>query len=298
MDSIDKIFIINLDEDIDRLTNSYNQLNHYNINNYERYPAINGRKANKYELNTYTTNIGKIIASRTMIGCGISHINIWKKIVKEKINKSLIVEDDFIFVDDFLNKFNNIFDNNENNDYEMLFLSSAQLHNKYFKIRNINEYLYKQLFISQTVGYIITLEGAEKILKYINKVSYHIDIEICIISLITDLNIISVKEPLIYQTLDSSNNTHERNYPLIVDKLLTNKTLNYCYKVVRLSINGFDININILLIFILGFYLFEYAILLLLFEYLYKPNDKLIGNLAILSIGYLLGLIKNLFKEI
>ena len=298
MDSIDKIFIINLDEDIDRLTNSYNQLNHYNINNYERYPAINGRKANKYELNSYTTNIGKIIASKSMIGCGISHINIWKKIVKEKINKSLIVEDDFIFVDDFLNKFNNIFDNNENNDYEMLFLSSAQLHNKYFKIRNINEYLYKQLFISQTVGYIITLEGAEKILKYINKVSYHIDIEICIISLITDLNIISVKEPLIYQTLDSSNNTHERNYPLIVDKLLTNKTLNYCYKVVRLSINGFDININILLIFILGFYLFEYAILLLLFEYLYKPNDKLIGNLAILSIGYLLGLIKNLFKEI
>jgi GR25 family glycosyltransferase involved in LPS biosynthesis len=41
-----------------------------------------------------------------MIWCGISHINIWKKIVKEKINKSLILEDDFILVDDFLNKLN------------------------------------------------------------------------------------------------------------------------------------------------------------------------------------------------
>ena len=290
MNNIDKIFIINLDKDIERLNNSYKQLNKYNITNYERYSAIYAAKANKYELNTYTTTIGKIIASKTMIGCGISHINIWKKIVKEKINTSLIVEDDFILVDDFLNKFNRII-NKAPEKYDILFLTSGQLHNKDLKFRDINEYFYKQIFISQTVGYIITLEGAEKILKYINKVSYHIDLEIFMTSLFTDLNVISVKERLIYQTFETSNNINDRNYPLIIDNLLLyNNTFNYYYKLVLISIKNFEININVIFIFLLGFYLFPYAFILLFLEYLYKPNNLFLGNLSILAFGYIIRL--------
>jgi glycosyl transferase family 25 len=290
MNNIDKIFIINLDKDIERLNNSYKQLNKYNITNYERYSAIYAAKANKYELNTYTTTIGKIIASKTMIGCGISHINIWKKIVKKKINTSLIVEDDFILVDDFLNKFNRII-NKAPEKYDILFLTSGQLHNKDLKFRDINEYFYKQIFISQTVGYIITLEGAEKILKYINKVSYHIDLEIFMTSLFTDLNVISVKERLIYQTFETSNNINDRNYPLIIDKLLLyNNTFNYYYKLVLISIKNFEININVIFIFLLGFYLFPYAFILLFLEYLYKPNNLFLGNLSILAFGYIIRL--------
>ena len=290
MNNIDKIFIINLDKDIERLNNSYKQLNKYNITNYERYPAIYAAESNKYELNTYTTTIGKIIASKTMIGCGISHINIWKKIVKKKINTSLIVEDDFILVDDFLNKFNRII-NKAPEKYDILFLTSGQLHNKDLKFRDINEYFYKQIFISQTVGYIITLEGAEKILKYINKVSYHIDLEIFMTSLFTDLNVISVKERLIYQTFETSNNINDRNYPLIIDKLLLyNNTFNYYYKLVLISIKNFEININVIFIFLLGFYLFPYAFILLFLEYLYKPNNLFLGNLSILAFGYIIRL--------
>ena len=296
MNGIDKIFIINLDKDNERLKDSYKQLKHYNINNYERYPAINGNAATKYELNAYTTNIGKIIASRTMIGCGISHINIWKKIVREKINKCLIIEDDFILVDDFLNKFNNII-NEAPKDYDMLFLTRSQIHNDSIKIKDINKYFYKQLIVCQTVGYIITLKGAEKILKYINKVSYHIDFEICMTSLLTDLNVISSKEPLIYQTFETSHNENNRNYPLILENLLINNWLNYSYKVVFLSIKSLDIdiNLNVIIIFLLGFYLFPYALILLFLEYLYKPNDKFIGNFSILLFAYLIRLTFNSF---
>jgi glycosyl transferase family 25 len=290
MNNIDKIFIINLDKDIERLNNSYKQLNHYNINNYERYPAIYAAEANKYELNSYTTTIGKIIASKTMIGCGISHINIWKKIVREKINTSLIVEDDFILVDDFLNKFNKII-NKEPKEYDILFLSSGQIHNKDLKFRDINEYFYKQIFISQTIGYIITLKGAEKILKYIDKVSYHIDFQICMTSLFTDLDVISVKEGLIYQTFETSNNLNDRNYPLIIDNLLLyNNTFNYYYKLVLISIKNFEININVIFIFLFGMYLFPYAFILLILEYLYKSNDLFLGNLSILVFGYIIRL--------
>jgi glycosyl transferase family 25 len=288
MNKIDKIFIINLDKDVERLNSSYKQLNNYNITNYERYQAVNGAESNIYELDTYTTKIGKLIASKSMIGCGISHINIWKRIIKEGINKCLILEDDFILVDNFLNKFNNIVKKSPA-EYDILFLSSNIIHNKNLKLYDIDDYFYKQLLISQTVGYIITIEGAKKILKYLNKVSYHIDFELCILSLIQNLNIISVKEALIYQTFDNSNNTDNREYPLLIDKLLIRNDVNYLYKTVLFSIKSLNINIsvNTIIIFLLGFYIYPYAIILLLFEYLYKPNKMISNNLILLSIGFL-----------
>jgi len=292
MNTIDKIFIINLDKDIERLEKSYEQLNFYNIKNYERYPAIYGNNLNKDELNYYSTDIGKIIASKSMIGCGISHINIWKNIIKEKINKCLILEDDFILCDNFINKFDIIM-NNAPLEYDIIFLTNNIIHNKNLKLYDINKYFYKQALISQTVGYIITLNGANKLLNYINKVSYHIDFELCILSLLYNFNIISVKEPLIYQTFATSNNTNDREYPLILDSLLIKKDINYLYKTIILQIKSLniDININIIIIILLGFYLFPYAILLLILEYFYKPNDKIKVNTLLLIIGFLCKLI-------
>ena len=287
MNTINKIFIINLDKDIERLNKSYEQLNFYNITNYERYPAIYGNNLNKDDLNSYSTNIGKIIASKSMIGCGISHINIWKNIIKEKINKCLILEDDFILSDNFINKFDIII-NNAPLEYDIIFLTNNIIHNKNLKLYDINEYFYKQAFISQTVGYIITLNGANKLLKFINKVSYHIDVEICILSLLYNFNIISVKEPLIYQTFTTSNNTNDREYPLILERLLIKQDINYFYKAIILQIKSLniDINLNIIIIILLGFYIFQYAILLLIIEYFYKQNDKIKVNTLLLIIGY------------
>jgi glycosyl transferase family 25 len=287
MNTINKIFIINLDKDIERLNKSYEQLNFYNITNYERYPAIYGNNLNKDDLNSYSTNIGKIIASKSMIGCGISHINIWKNIIKEKINKCLILEDDFILSDNFINKFDIII-NNAPLEYDIIFLTNNIIHNKNLKLYDINEYFYKQAFISQTVGYIITLNGANKLLKFINKVSYHIDVEICILSLLYNFNIISVKEPLIYQTFTTSNNTNDREYPLILERLLIKQDINYFYKAIILQIKSLniDINLNIIIIILLGFYIFPYAILLLIIEYFYKQNDKIKVNTLLLIIGY------------
>ena len=287
MNTINKIFIINLDKDIERLNKSYEQLNFYNITNYERYPAIYGNNLNKDDLNSYSTNIGKIIASKSMIGCGISHINIWKNIIKEKINKCLILEDDFILSDNFINKFDIII-NNAPLEYDIIFLTNNIIHNKNLKLYDINEYFYKQAFISQTVGYIITLNGANKLLNFINKVSYHIDVEICILSLLYNFNIISVKEPLIYQTFTTSNNTNDREYPLILERLLIKQDINYFYKAIILQIKSLniDINLNIIIIILLGFYIFPYAILLLIIEYFYKQNDKIKVNTLLLIIGY------------
>jgi GR25 family glycosyltransferase involved in LPS biosynthesis len=289
MDTIDKIYIINLYKDVDRLNNAYKQLVKYNITNYERFAGINAAILSDNDINNNTTIIGKIFASRGMIGCGLSHINIWKKIVENNINRTLILEDDFILKDNFLNKFNKYI-KKAPEKFDILFLNSNFIHNKNIKLIDINDIFYKQLFIAQTVGYIITLDGAKKILKYINKVSYHIDIDICIRHLFNnDLNIISIKDELIYQTFDTSNNINDREFPLILDKLLYDNSIIYYYKAVLMSICDFTINLNIIVIFLMGYYIFPYSLLLMNIEYIIKKINinKYIQNLLILILGYI-----------
>ena len=296
MNNINKIYIINLDKDTERLNNCINQLKKYNINNYERYSAIYGSKLSNDEINIITTDIGKLFASDGMIGCGISHINIWKKIVKEGIKKTLILEDDFILKDDFLNNFNKVIEKSPIN-YDIIFLSSNIIHNKNLKLYDIDENYYKQLLISQTLGYIITLEGAQNILNYINKVSYHIDVELCFLSLIRNgINIISLKEPLLYQTFNTSNNTNDRHYPLLINDIIYQQDINYFYKTTLFTVMNFNISINCLIILILGFFNFPASIIILLIEFYYftDDNDKndviMIENFILLIIGYLLRL--------
>ena len=119
-----KIFIINLDKDVKRLTNAYEQLNKYEFKNYEKFTGIYGKQLSIDEINDNTTFIGKLLASKSMIGCGLSHIKLWEKIVNENIELSLILEDDFVFYDDFKNKLNNLLLNVPNN-YDMIHLSSC-----------------------------------------------------------------------------------------------------------------------------------------------------------------------------
>jgi glycosyl transferase family 25 len=288
---VDKIFIINLDKDVERLSNAYKQLDKYEFKNYEKFTGIYGKQLSIDEINDNTTTIGMLFASRSMIGCGLSHIRIWEKIVKENINLSLILEDDFICKDDFKNKLNNVL-LKAPNDYHIIYLSSCLIQNKYFKFYNINDYFYKQIFVVQTLSYIITLEGAKKLLKYINKVTYHIDIDICFKSNIhyKDINIISVKEPLVYQTFENSNNTDDRYFPLIINNLITRDDLNYIYKTCMLSIN-FDLNLNKIVIFLMGYYMIDVAVIILVAEYIYKKNNKIFDNLLILILGWITKLI-------
>jgi GR25 family glycosyltransferase involved in LPS biosynthesis len=293
MNNINKIFIINLDKDKNRYEQCIKQMYKYNITNYERFPAINGSKLTEKEKKNLTTDVGNIIASSSMIGCGTSHINIWKKIIKEGINKSIILEDDFIFKDNFLNKFNYYYNYCPDN-YDILYLTDNALHNKNLKIRDINDYYYKQLLVSQTVGYIISIEGARKILNYINKITYHIDVELAFLSLInSDINIISLKDPIIYQTYISSNNINDRHYPLIVDKIiLRDNFVKYAYKVVLFSAGGLNLNVNSVFIVILGFINIWASLILMVIEYFIFDVKKIsIINLIYLFIGYLIKII-------
>jgi GR25 family glycosyltransferase involved in LPS biosynthesis len=166
--------IINLSYHKNRKYDMIEKLKETNINNYFFYDAIDGNKLNDnkfniipewfdYFKNRYIT-VGEI-------GCALSHYNIWKYIVNNKIKKTLILEDDVIFLDNF----NYMYDTVLNLDlyYDIFFLARNSL-NKYIKtIGNdiiINNFIVKPTSSYNAHSYILTYEGAKKLINthYLN----------------------------------------------------------------------------------------------------------------------------------
>ena len=90
MDKIDKIYIINLKDRIDRWNDSLVQLNKYNIENYERFDAIRPdlKKIDPihYKKNNLKINEKYIIGA---LGCKLSHIEIIKNAKKKNYKQIL-----------------------------------------------------------------------------------------------------------------------------------------------------------------------------------------------------------------
>lgn len=162
--SIDKIFVINLDHNVDRLHN-FGLLMSTLGYKFERYKAVNGQKYKPTHL------------SSGEYGCFLSHKNLWKRIAKDPaIDKAIIFED----------------------DVEL----SAKLENaKHAKLlieHYINQYSYDMFYLGKCLdrcdlhvaqgsgvvrtfkplcahAYVLTKEGAKKLIEY-----YREDMKKCV----------------------------------------------------------------------------------------------------------------------
>ena len=105
----DKIFIINLFRRTDRKEKMIQKLSDANINNYEFINAIDGKDPVIYEeFKTLKNNNRTFIPNTGHYGCLLSHINILLQAKKENLESIMILEDDILFCDDFLNKIQNM----------------------------------------------------------------------------------------------------------------------------------------------------------------------------------------------
>lgn len=195
--------------------------------------GINGRELSSDVINENTSYLYQYLGPRSAIGIGMSHINVWKMFLESGKPNCLIVEDDALFEDNFVEKLNIGLENTPK-DYDILYLGCFGCQNKYnyhtimnaqFKYEKINDYVSIPGIAFATHGYVISRKGAKKLIKYLDKKIYqHID------KCIQDLhknNLIKeyvLNERIIYQSstdsLISSNtsNTH----PYLLSKLLSN----------------------------------------------------------------------------
>lgn len=101
-----KIFLINLKKDTERLNRILQQFEKFNITNFEIVEAVYGKKLNQLQLNScYDSKVASRIVrelSLSEIGCALSHIEVYHRIIKEN-KRCLVIEDDIILSDEFTN---------------------------------------------------------------------------------------------------------------------------------------------------------------------------------------------------
>jgi GR25 family glycosyltransferase involved in LPS biosynthesis len=175
------IYYINLTRRLDRnkqmvdlLENNFKKP--FNIN-YERIDAVDGLNLNIQELVNSNIIIQKppeYILKRGQIGCSLSHINAWNLFIKSNYNYGIFFEDDIEINKQFFDEtFSNTLSELEKITFDWCYLSMGRS-DTYDGIK-LNKYLYIPSYVGYgTYAYILSKEGANKLLKYYNTVKiYH-----------------------------------------------------------------------------------------------------------------------------
>jgi hypothetical protein len=124
----DKIYIINLEHRTDRKESVIKQLEKEGITNYEFINAVNGtdstilKKFNKIRKN------GSKIGTPGHLGCLLSHKKVLLKAKEDNVKQFMILEDDVIFKDGFMDRLNDVF----LPDWECIYLSAPLEEKKLF----------------------------------------------------------------------------------------------------------------------------------------------------------------------
>lgn len=189
-----EIFVINLDRDIKKYKDIKNAFKKYNL---QRFPGYLGKNYRNHP----DVSIGaKLFATDSMIGIGLSHFNLWKKIVNEGISQALILEDDVKPKKDFDIELSKVLMTLPK-DYDICYLKclTPSIHNYKNNIYELNMALYTQ-------GYLLSNAGAKKLLEQISSIKFHIDFQVSLC--LPYLNSYTVY-PFILETdyTDSTNST-------------------------------------------------------------------------------------------
>lgn len=175
--NIDRIFVINLERDVEKKHHMQSILDGL-TSNYEMFPAIDGSALDSETKDSFCNQASALrVMGRRLsngeIGCALSHSEIYKKIITENIERALILEDDVII--DF--GFNQIIGNVAKlpQDWDCVLLcyyrNSAFKRSYFYSVRGqirLTDSYKSVRFIDvmhSTAGYLINRNGAMKILK-------------------------------------------------------------------------------------------------------------------------------------
>jgi GR25 family glycosyltransferase involved in LPS biosynthesis len=180
---IDKTFVINLDTRTDRWNNLM-KAEPYLENNVTRIPAVNGKSL---QLNNFIYKIfkdNKFFWKKSVIGCFLSHLTAWTKIINEPGEYFLVLEDDVRFNKNWITTWNKAAEHIPK-DAELLYLGGVLPPNRDALpscLEEVNQY-WSQIkpnnFFSPNVAlpifhfcaysYIISKTGAKKLLEFLSQ---------------------------------------------------------------------------------------------------------------------------------
>jgi glycosyl transferase, family 25 len=177
-EDIPKIYFITMNTE-ERKNNVNNAIKKANIINYDIFNAIDGGKIDKdyYINNNYINNKSYYKLRKGQIGVAISHLLILEQIIRNNEQLSIIMEDDIdltsTFKEDLLTYIKHL-----PNDIELSQIQHINIKNEFENVKNvskINDHVKKGIGIHVLAGYLITLEGAKKLVNYCKPIDEVID---------------------------------------------------------------------------------------------------------------------------
>jgi len=252
---LNNVWIINLDKSIDRMKKIKINFDSLGLK-YNRFSAIYGKNVSEEYLNKNVSNICKyLLCNYGLIGCAASHKALWKHLIDSDEEMYLIFEDDI----EINTKTIEIISKLEEyiNEYNIDYLNlncinfGCSLVKTEFTIDNYN--FGKPLLPLQTNSYIITKNGAKKLLKFIENTIYHIDFEILYVKFFKNFNYYTSYPPILNLTHDDTTiGTKKESLIINVLNMLNLKYYGWFINAPLLTINLFyEINILFLLLMIL-----------------------------------------------
>lgn len=270
---MNKIFLINLKKDTERLSYQKKQFKQNNLK-FERINAIYGKDlSEKEKLEKSGSMFNYLTNNDVMIGINQSHLNIYKKIVNENLDNVIIMEDDIIFRKNIKENLK-ILNKNLPKEYDYIHLGCDGFNCSLSSLlkSDYNKLFFKNNFklLSGTWCYMISNKGAKKMLKYYDNNNVgHIDRAIFENN---NINVFVYKKPLVKHFI---NNFKSNQY-----EYLNNNEINHFLNIPQFYIR--PLNINFTVKNINYYYLFISLLTLVILYYIIsnkKYNTKL--NIAL-----------------
>lgn len=212
------VHVINLERSKDRLQHIDANLSKFNIK-YKRFNAIDAKKLSMKEINENTTEMCRYLTcNKSVIGCGMSHYNVWNIISKSVDKWHLILEDDIEFTEETIKFLDDLSDSSIINEDDIIislvcngiFCSGSSINlSKQETDTKINKLLVKSILPMGFPAYLITKNTAKKLYDYItkNKINYFIDLQISWNVSKIGINYYTTKHNMIKLSSDNDNTT-------------------------------------------------------------------------------------------
>jgi glycosyl transferase, family 25 len=196
------VYVINLKSRPKRKERALKELNKYNIK-HKFIEAVDGSKLDKTTLeddNIIKTNGSYRELRKGEIGCYLSHLECWKNILESGKEYGLVFEDDVVLADNFIDKFNEMFDSVKNKNWDIICLGRRC--QQYFKnctkgVPMSDETYYPETLGYGTYAYIIKANAINELLKTTYPIMKPIDVVIIDEYFKKNINVLGLNKDLV-----------------------------------------------------------------------------------------------------
>lgn len=170
-----KAFIVNLKLDVDKKNKVINQCQSHGMN-FEVIEAVAGKELPQEILYTSSFDYPNSYLTKGVIGCTLSHLYIYSRIVSEDLPYALILEDDIVIEDSAASIIESVKTTISSKKPEIFLLNTPEAITPIIdKKIGHNIVFYRMARASQSPAYIINKQAAKELINYNLPIKFEVD---------------------------------------------------------------------------------------------------------------------------